>query len=168
MKQRWLPHRLHYRRITLAPLPSRADAIIIVHTPMTTTSPPPDFDDAIAVSSNNNNNDINYISNYNNYNADTVIAMVSTVAPWSHSKEGSNTLAHFFTVWAVVVVLMTLAAVTLVANSTILTMFVLRKSVRRCKNIYIASLAAADLGIGLLVPVAALEQVIIMSSSPIS
>ena len=153
--------------MTLAPLPSRADAIIIVHTPMTTTSPPPDFDDAIAVS-NNNNNEIHYISNYNNYNADTVIAMVSTVAPWGHSKEGYNTLAHFFTVWAVVVVLMTLAAVTLVANSTILTMFVLRKSVRRCKNIYIASLAAADLGIGLLVPVAALEQVIIMSSSPIS
>lgn len=135
---------------------------------MTTTSPPPDYDDAIAV--NNNNNAIHYNSNYNNnnYNADTVIAMVSTVAPWGHSKEGSNTLAHFFTVWAVAVVLMTLAAVTLVANSTILTMFVLRKSVRRCKNIYIASLAAADLGIGLLVPVAALEQVILMSSSPIS
>ncbi|KAL8561461.1 hypothetical protein ACOMHN_046917 [Nucella lapillus] len=38
-------------------------------------------------------------------------------------------------------------------------MFVLRKSVRRCKNIYIASLAAADLAIGLTLPVAALEQV---------
>lgn len=143
--------------MTLSPLPSRADAIIIVRTPTTTTTPPPpppDYNNVIA-NNNYNNNNIHYNSN----SADTVIAMVSTMAPAGHRKEGLDSLAHFFTLWAVVVVLMSLAVVTLMANSTILTMFVLRKSVRRCKNIYIASLAAADLGIGLLVPVAALEQV---------
>nr|KAG5692998.1 hypothetical protein BaRGS_011634 [Batillaria attramentaria] len=55
--------------------------------------------------------------------------------------------------------MVTVAVVTLVANGTILTMFVLRKSLRKCKNIYIASLAAADMAIGMTVPAAALEQV---------
>ncbi|KAK7478199.1 hypothetical protein BaRGS_00030560 [Batillaria attramentaria] len=68
-------------------------------------------------------------------------------------------LSNFFALWAVVLLMVTVAVVTLVANGTILTMFVLRKSLRKCKNIYIASLAAADMAIGMTVPAAALEQV---------
>ena len=81
------------------------------------------------------------------------------MTPPPQGGESSVVLDHFFAVWGVVVVLMALSLLTLVSNSTILTMFVLRKSLRRCKNIYIASLAAADLGIGLTLPLAALEQV---------
>lgn len=85
----------------------------------------------------------------------------STLNTYPAGQGGSTTegSSAFFTVWAVVVLLMTLAVITVVANGTILTMFVLRKSLRKCKNVYIASLAAADLAIGLTIPVAILEQV---------
>ncbi|XP_076470859.1 histamine H3 receptor-like [Babylonia areolata] len=83
----------------------------------------------------------------------------SSYSSSSSGLEGLDTLPRFLAVWGVLVVLVTLALLTLVSNGAMLTMFLVRRSVRRCKNIYVASLAAADLGIGLTLPLATLEQV---------
>ncbi|XP_050396827.1 muscarinic acetylcholine receptor M5-like [Patella vulgata] len=65
----------------------------------------------------------------------------------------------FYLTWAQTIPLVLLTSVTLVANGAVLLMFVVTKSLRRCRNIYIASLALADFLIGCTMPVSMLENV---------
>ncbi|PVD20768.1 hypothetical protein C0Q70_18929 [Pomacea canaliculata] len=71
----------------------------------------------------------------------------------------SSRPSGFFAVWAATVPMVTVSVVTLAANGTVLLMFVLRPSLRRGKNAYIASLALADFLIGCYMPLLALEEV---------
>ncbi|ESP02568.1 hypothetical protein LOTGIDRAFT_138181 [Lottia gigantea] len=65
----------------------------------------------------------------------------------------------FVVSWVQTIPLVLVTCVTLVANGAILVMFVTTKSFRRCRNIYIASLAMADFLIGCTMPLSIMESV---------
>ncbi|XP_005113193.1 uncharacterized protein LOC101858241 [Aplysia californica] len=58
----------------------------------------------------------------------------------------------FFEIWVSAVPMVAISLTTIVANGAILTMFLSRRGLRRCKNVYLASLALADFLVGLTMP----------------
>ncbi|XP_059178062.1 histamine H3 receptor-like [Physella acuta] len=69
-------------------------------------------------------------------------------------KETVPTRAHrgYFQIWAAAVPMVAVCVMTIAANGAILTMFLSRRGLRRCKNLYFASLALSEFLLGLLMP----------------
>lgn len=84
----------------------------------------------------------------------------SCISQASISDENSpeHFKAKFFIVWAKAVPLVFLAFCTITFNSVVLWMLKVKRSLRSCKNIYLASLALADLIIGLCIFLAIFQQ----------
>ncbi|KAK0060838.1 octopamine receptor [Biomphalaria pfeifferi] len=58
----------------------------------------------------------------------------------------------YFEIWASAVPMVAICVITIAANGAILTMFISRRGLRRCKNLYFFSLALSEFLIGLLEP----------------
>ncbi|CAL1526381.1 unnamed protein product [Lymnaea stagnalis] len=63
-----------------------------------------------------------------------------------------RSLRGYFQIWASAVPMVAICVVTIAANGAILSMFLSRRGLRRCKNLYFVSLAMADFLLGLLEP----------------
>ncbi|CAG5129226.1 unnamed protein product [Candidula unifasciata] len=61
----------------------------------------------------------------------------------------SKSSRGYFSIWAAAVPMVTISVITISSNGAILSMFVCRQGLRRCKNLYFFSLALADFLVGL-------------------
>ncbi|XP_067651915.1 tyramine receptor Ser-2-like [Haliotis asinina] len=88
----------------------------------------------------------------------TRAAMVNDTNKHMFNPEHSKPVWSFYVIWGLSIPMVSVTFMTLMANGTVLLMFILTRVLRKCKNIYIASLAMADFLIGCTMPIAMLQD----------
>ncbi len=88
----------------------------------------------------------------------TTTAMVNDTESNPTLSEPPSPNRGFYAIWGLSIPMVSVTFMTLMANGTVLLMFILTRVLRKCKNIYIASLATADFLIGCTMPIAMLQD----------
>ncbi|KAK7492266.1 hypothetical protein BaRGS_00016563, partial [Batillaria attramentaria] len=90
-------------------------------------------------------------------NATTILPATTTTSDLSEATASRRGYAHLL---AAATGMVTLTLTAIVANVLVIVIFVKHRRLRRCKNVYLVGLSLADLGVGLVMPVALADEML--------